>query len=80
MLGFSGRAKWDAWDNLGKSQNYERQEGKERAKLEYVQEAIGLGYRGDGVEDSEESPKRVEKNKEQAVSVSQIRDDFLDEA
>ncbi|GAA5838260.1 hypothetical protein JCM5353_005764 [Sporobolomyces roseus] len=80
MLDFSGRAKWDAWDNLGKSQNYERQEGKERAELEYVQEAIALGYREAGVEQSEEPPKRVEKNKEQAVSVSQIRDDFVDEA
>jgi len=80
MLDFSGRAKWDAWNNLGKFQNYEGQEeGKETAKLEYVQEAMALGYREAGVAQSEEPPKRVE-NKEQAVSVSQIRDDFVDEA
>lgn len=76
MLDFSARAKWDAWDNLGKSRNYER----ETAKLEYVQVAVGLGYREAGAEESQKPVKQTEKNKEQAVSVSQIQSDFVDEA
>ncbi|GAA5912185.1 uncharacterized protein JCM6883_000590 [Sporobolomyces salmoneus] len=78
MLDFSGRAKWDAWDNMGKS-GYEGEEGKERAKQDYVREARALGY-SEGEQDAvEAAPKRVEK-KEQAVSVSQMKDDFVDEA
>jgi len=80
MLDFSGRAKWDAWDNLGKSEKFEGDEGKERAKSDYVEEANALGYRPNvGEEDAEVQPRRVEK-KEQAVSVSQIQSDFVDEA
>ncbi|GAA5962432.1 hypothetical protein JCM3765_004293 [Sporobolomyces pararoseus] len=80
MLDFSGRAKWDAWDNLGKSGNYEGVEGKDRARREYVAEAHALGYRSETTEgETDAGPKRVEK-KEQPVSVSQMKIDFVDEA
>ena len=80
MLDFSGRAKWDAWDNLGKSGNYEGEGGKDRARREYVAEAHALGYRPETTEEETGfEPKRVEK-KDQAVSVSQMKNDFVDEA
>lgn len=79
MLDFSGRAKWDAWDNLGKSGQYEGEQGSIRAKNDYVKEATMLGYREKDSEDVESAPRVVEK-KEQAVSVSQMSNDFVDEA
>lgn len=79
MLDFSGRAKWDAWDNLGKSGQYEGEQGSERAKNDYVKEATMLGYREKDSEDVESAPRVIEK-KEQAVSVSQMSNDFVDEA
>ncbi|GAA5830914.1 hypothetical protein JCM3766R1_006172 [Sporobolomyces carnicolor] len=79
LLDFSGRAKWDAWDQLGRCEDYQSEQGRERARDEYVREANVLGFQSRSQEQPQVEEKRVEK-KDQAVSVSQIKDDFIDEA
>ncbi|GAA6007743.1 hypothetical protein JCM11491_003951 [Sporobolomyces phaffii] len=79
LLDFSGRAKWDAWDNLGKTGRYDGERGRDQARLDYVGAANALGFKSDDQDEAPSEPRRVEK-KEQAVSVSQIKDDFVDEA
>ncbi|GAA5936582.1 uncharacterized protein JCM15063_001927 [Sporobolomyces koalae] len=74
MLDFRGRAKWDAWDNLGKTSGFDAQQ----AKLGYIEQARALGW---SPTDEAPTPIPADKHKkEQAVSVSQIQTDFVDEA
>ncbi|GAA5822392.1 hypothetical protein JCM10212_006829 [Sporobolomyces blumeae] len=84
LLDFPGRAKWDAWDQLGSDGKYLGERGKHLAQQEYVDEARTLGYRdpspdGTGLDERDVVPVKKDKQ-EQAVSVSQIRDDFVDDA
>ncbi|GAA6058463.1 hypothetical protein JCM3770_002736 [Rhodotorula araucariae] len=84
MLDFSGRAKWDAWDRLGKGEfaPLGEEESRDRARREYVDEARKLGF-NDGVDDLvdiKEALPRVEGRKERIVAVSVMEDSFIDEA
>lgn len=84
MLDFAGRAKWDAWDRLGKGDEFARlgreDEVKERARRAYVDEARKLGF-GEGEEEAEVRMERKEGGKkERMVAVSVLEDSFVDEA
>ncbi|GAA6008817.1 hypothetical protein JCM10207_001734 [Rhodosporidiobolus poonsookiae] len=85
IFDFTGRAKWDAWSALGKAGGYEGEEGKERARREYEDEARKLGWRdaearmeGEGAQEVQQEVRK-EKN-EQMVAVSVLGSDFVDEA
>jgi acyl-CoA-binding protein len=48
IFDFQGRAKWDSWTALGSSPLYEerREQGRLRAKEDYVEEAVKMGWNG----------------------------------
>lgn len=84
MLDFAGRAKWDAWDRLGKGDEFARlgreDEVKERARRAYVDEARKLGFsEGEGEAEALTEPREGGK-KERMVAVSVLEDSFVDEA
>ncbi|BGP40721.1 hypothetical protein JCM10449v2_004683 [Rhodotorula kratochvilovae] len=84
MLDFSGRAKWDAWDRIGKGEfaSLGEEEARERARAQYVDEARRLGFTNgvDDLEDVREALPKVEGKKERMVAVSVMEDSFVDEA
>ncbi|GJN91080.1 hypothetical protein Rhopal_004095-T1 [Rhodotorula paludigena] len=82
LLDFSGRAKWDAWDKLGRRDEFaglEEGERRDRAERAYVDEARKLDFAAEG---DERDPAAVELpvKKEQMVAVSTMGTDFVDEA
>ncbi|BGO92039.1 hypothetical protein NBRC10512_001008 [Rhodotorula toruloides] len=82
LLDWTGRAKWDAWDKLGREERFEGEAGKRQAQEEYVEVARRLGFdanetaKGDG--GTQDVPKK--EKQEQMVSVSTMGTDFVDEA
>ncbi|CEQ41272.1 SPOSA6832_02981 [Sporobolomyces salmonicolor] len=78
IFDFSGRAKWDAWDELGQRGGYDGAEGKQRAQDEYVAEAVRMGWQEDSEGETGAAPPPGKK--ELMVSVSKMEDGFVDEA
>lgn len=81
LLDWTGRAKWDAWDKLGREERFQGEAGKQRAQEEYVEEARRLGFNAGeraGEGETQNVPKK--EKQEQMVSVSTMGTDFVDEA
>ncbi|BGP25243.1 acyl-CoA-binding domain-containing protein 6 [Rhodotorula toruloides] len=82
LLDWTGRAKWDAWDKLGREERFDGEAGKRTAREEYVEEARKLGFSAGetaGGEGGTQGYPKKEKQ-EQMVSVSTMGTDFVDDA
>lgn len=76
IFDFQGRAKWDSWTALGSKSEYDGDEGKARAREEYIEEAVKMGYRRDADDESagkEEQPMASSSSKRQPEPEAMVR-------
>lgn len=84
VFDFQGRAKFDAWQKLGSEERFEGEDGQEKAKEEYLDEAKKLGWKGFGAETGGSTASDAEvgekgKGAKGMVSVSKMAEEVLPE-
>lgn len=84
IFDFQGRAKWDSWTALGSKDQYEGEEGRARAREEYISEARKMGWKEEGVGavEQEDDRPRGGKRKEEPeamVRVSRMAEEVVDD-
>ncbi|ORY89836.1 hypothetical protein BCR35DRAFT_300350 [Leucosporidium creatinivorum] len=85
IFDFQGRAKWDSWTAMGSKSEYDGEEGRSRAREEYIGEAVKMGFkRKTGEETIEEVQSTPSTSKRQVepeamVRVSRMADEEVDD-
>lgn len=85
IFDFQGRAKWDSWTALGSKSEYDGEEGKAKAREEYIGEAVKMGFKREtGEENVGEVQQLVASSKRQPepeamVRVSRMADEEVDD-